>query len=134
MSAAAVVISQFNIKYKQMGYATNVIISIPMAIVFYLLTEKIIINVTSDNKYNDRIQKSFIIGFIIGLFFIALGLTAFNEGSNLENQSLRLAMYEAGGFLILNSVIFSWDDLDDGTKMIILALSIVGLIIYSYGK
>lgn len=116
-----------------MGYAMNVIISIPMAIVFYLLTEKIIINVTSDNKYNDRIQKSFIIGFIIGLFFIALGLTAFNEGSNLENQSLRLAMYGAGGFLILNSVIFSWDDLDDGTKMIILALSIVGLIIYSYG-
>lgn len=117
-----------------MGYIKNILISIPMALIFYLLTEKIITNITSENKYSDKIQKSFIIEFIVGLFFIALGLTAFNVGSNLENQSLRFSMYGAGGFLILNSVIFNWDGLDDGSKMIILSLSVAGLIIYSYNN
>lgn len=115
-----------------MRYIKNVLISIPMAIIFYLLTEKIITNITLENKYSDKIQKSFVIEFIVGLFFITLGLTAFNIGSNLENQSLRFAMYWAGSFLIFNSVIFNWDGLDDGSKMIILGLSIAGLIIYSY--
>lgn len=121
-------------RYYIMGYAINVAVSIPMAVIFYMLTEKLIINVTSENKFNDRVQKSFVIGFVAGLCLIALGLTVFNEGSNLDNQSIQLAMYGAGGFLVMNSVIFSWDELDEGTKMIILGISITGLIIYSYNN
>lgn len=115
-----------------MGYALNVIISIPMAILIYLLTEKIIIKLTTENNFNERVQKSFVFSFIIGLVFIALGMTLFNEESNMDNQSLQFAMYEAGGFLILNSVFFSWDVLDEGTKIIMLCISIAGFIIYSY--
>ena len=117
-----------------MGYALNVAISIPMAIIIYMLTEKLIISLSSENKFNDRIQKSFVLGFIIGLVFIALGLTVFTESSNMDNQSLQLAMYGAGGFLVLNSVFFSWDVLDEGTKIIILGISVTGLIIYSYNN
>ena len=115
-----------------MGYAINVAVSIPMAVIIFMLTEKIIINATADNKFNDRVQKSFVIGFVAGLLLIALGMTVFNEESSFDNQSLQLAMYGAGGFLVMNSVIFSWDDLDEGTKTVILGISISGLIIYSY--
>ncbi|VBB18461.1 hypothetical protein YASMINEVIRUS_924 [Yasminevirus sp. GU-2018] len=115
-----------------MGYAVNVALSIPMAVIVYMLTEKLIISMTADNKFNDKVQKVFVMGFIIGLCFIALGMTVFAKNSNMDNQSLQLAMYIAGGFLVLNSVFFSWDDLDEGTKIVILATSIAGLIIYSY--
>jgi hypothetical protein len=115
-----------------MGYALNVAISIPLAILIYLLTEKIIINLTSENNFNTRVQKSFVFSFITGLVFIALGMTLFSEESNMDNQSLQLAMYEAGAFLVLNSVFFSWDKLDEGVKIIILSVSIAGIIIYSY--
>lgn len=115
-----------------MGYAVNVAISIPMAIIIYMLTTKVIINFTAENKYEDRIQKSFILGFIIGILYIVLGMTIFDENSNMYNQSLQLAMYEAGGFIVVNSVIFSWDDLDEGTKIVILAISMAGMIIYTY--
>jgi hypothetical protein len=117
-----------------MGYAINVALSVPMAIIIYMLTEKLIINLTSENKFHERVQKSFVMGFIIGLVFIALGMTAFNEHSNMDNQSLQLSLYGAGSFLVLNSVFFSWDDLDEGTKIIILGVSISGLIIYSYNN
>lgn len=115
-----------------MGYAINVAISVPMAVIIYMLTDKLIISLTCESKYNERVQKSFVMGFIIGLMYIALGLTIFNEGSNMDNQSLQLAMYGAGGFLVLNSVFFNWDDLDEGTKIVILTISISGLVIYSY--
>lgn len=115
-----------------MGYALNVALSIPMAVIIYMLAEKTIINLTSDDKFNDRVQKSFVFSFIVGLAFIALGMTVFAEGSNMDNQSMQLAMYGAGGFLVLNSVFFSWDVLDEGTKIIILGISVVGFIIYSY--
>lgn len=115
-----------------MGYAINVAISVPLAIMLYLLTEKFVVSLSYDNKFNDKVQKNFVIGFVVGLSFIALGMTVFSQNSNMDNQTLQLAMYMAGVFLVLNSVLFSWDDLDETTKIIILGISATGLIIYSY--
>jgi amino acid transporter len=117
-----------------MGYGVNVALSVPMAFIIYILTEKMIINLTSESKFSERVQKSFIISFIIGLAYIAMGMTIFAENSNMDNQSLQLAMYGSGIFLVMNSVFFSWDDLDEGTKIIILGISISCLIIYSYNN
>lgn len=115
-----------------MGYAINVGLSIPMAIIIYMLTEKLIINLTCNDKYDVRVQKSFVIGFILGLTYITLGLTVFNHGSNMENYSLKMALFLSGGFMVINSVIFNWTDLDDIAKVIILCVSITGLITYTY--
>ncbi len=115
-----------------MGYAINAAISIPLAIIIYMLTEKLIISLTAENKYDVRVQKSFVMGFIIGAMFIVLGLTFFGEQSNMNNQTVQFALYWSGGFLILNSVFFNWDDLDEGTKIIILGIAVASVIIYSY--
>lgn len=115
-----------------MGYALNVALSVPMAIIIYMLTEKLIISLTAENKFNVRVQKSFVMGFIVGLVYIVIGMTIFDEQSNMDNQSMQLAFYSSGAFLILNSVFFSWDDLDEGTKIIILGISMATLVIYSY--
>lgn len=115
-----------------MGFVKNMAISIPMAIIIYMLTEKIIINITSNNIYNDRIQKSFILSFIVGLTYIIIGLTVFSEKSNLDNQALQFAMYMSGLFLIINAVVFNWNNLSDNTKIIILALTTIAFIMYSY--
>lgn len=117
-----------------MGYAMNVALSIPMAIIIYFLTEKLIIGATSENKFMERVQKSFVIGFIIGLAYIALAMNIFGEGKQFDNQALQLAMYGAGGFLVLNSVVINWNVLDEGTKIILLGLMIAGLVVYSFTK
>lgn len=115
-----------------MGYATNIIISIPMAIIIYLLTDKMISSFTSENKFNDRVQKNFVLGFIVGMALIALGMTVFAKGSNMENQAIQFALYLAGGFIVLNAVFFNWDSLDESTKIIVLGIGIAGLAIYTY--
>jgi multisubunit Na+/H+ antiporter MnhB subunit len=115
-----------------MGYAINVGLSIPMAVIIYMLTEKLILHLTCNDKFETRVQKSFIVGFILGLTYITLGLTIFNNGSNMDNYSLKLALFLSGGFMMINSVIFNWTDLDDMAKIIILCVSITGMITYTY--
>lgn len=115
-----------------MGYAINVAMSMPMAVIMYMLTEKIITSMTSDNNFNEKKQKGFVMGFVIGLCFIVIGMTVFGKSSNIHNQTLQLAHYLAGGFLIINSAVFSWDILDDGSKTIILSTGMACMVTYSY--
>lgn len=115
-----------------MGYTTNVALSIPMAIIIYMLTEKLIISTVSEKQFDEKVQSNFIIGFITGLVFIALAMTAFADRGAFDNQSLQLSLYGAGGFMVLNSVFFSWDVLDEKTKMMILAISVTGMVLWSY--
>lgn len=117
-----------------MGYAFDVALSLPMAFIIYILSKKAIISSTVHDKFENRIQKSFIIGFIVGITYIALGMTVFDDMSNLHNKSLQYALFIGGTCLLLNSVLFSWDNLDDTPKILILCISIVGLILYTYQK
>ena len=117
-----------------MSYAKNVGLSLPMAIIIYMLTEKIIINLTSENKFSERVQKSFVISFVIGLCFIAIGMSVLGEKSNIHNQPLQYSFYISGVCLLLNSVFVNWDNLDENTKMLILGISIIGFILYSYAN
>lgn len=115
-----------------MGYTTNVALSIPMGIIIYMLTEKLIIKTGTDQDFDERVQSNFIVGFLTGLVFIALAMTIFADGSQLDNQSLQYALYGAGTFMVLNSVFFSWDLLDETTKIMILGISISGMVLWSY--
>ena len=115
-----------------MGYTTNVALGIPMAIIIYMLTEKIILATVDDKKFADKVQSNFVIGFVTGLTYIALAMTAFAEKGVFDNQALQFAAYGAGAFLVLNSVFFSWDILDEQTKIVILGISIAGLVTWSF--
>jgi hypothetical protein len=115
-----------------MGYTTNVALSIPMGIIIYMLVEKTIINTVADKEFNEKVQTNFIVGFVTGLALIALAMTAFAESGVFDNQTLQLSMYGAGGFMVLNSVFFSWDILDEQTKIMILAITITGLVLWSF--
>jgi hypothetical protein len=115
-----------------MGYTTNVALAIPMAIIIYMLTEKTILAAVADKKFSEKVQTNFVIGFVTGLTYIALAMTAFAYQGVFDNQALQLAMYGAGTFMVLNSVFFSWDILDEQTKIVILGISIAGFVVWSF--
>ena len=115
-----------------MGYLLNVSLSVPMGVIVYLLTEKLILGAIAERNFEEKVQSNFIIGFIVGLAYVALAMSAFAEKGIFDNQSMQLAMYGAGIFLVLNSVFFSWDVLDENTKILILTIAISGLVLWSY--
>ena len=64
--------------------------------------------------------------------YIALAISAFADKGAFDNQSMQYAMFGAGTFLVLNSVFFSWGVLDENTKILILAIAISGLLVWTY--
>lgn len=115
-----------------MTYSINIALSIPMAIIIYMLTEKMIITTVSDKEFGEKTQSNFIIGFVTGLAYIALAMTLFSDKGVFDNQVLQMSLYGAGTFFVLNSLFFSWDVLDEQTKMMLLAISVTGLVLWSY--
>lgn len=111
-----------------MGYALNVGISIPTSIIIYMLTNKILSLMTEENN----IQTKSIITFIISICFIVLGMSIFASNSNIGNQVIQYGLYISGGYMILQTLIFNWDHLDEYTKIIILGIILCGFIYYSY--
>lgn len=115
-----------------MGIAYNIGFSIPIAIIIYLLSEKVITHLTYDDSLDVKIQKNFVIGFLFGLVYFLLGMTVFSEGSDIANDTLKYSFYLSGLFLIINAVIINWDILNEETKMVILGLAFVGSVVLSY--
>ena len=115
-----------------MGYAADVMISIPIAIIIYMLVEKLTIISIENEQFNQKIQKNQIILFIIGLALIGLAYSVFSENSKLNNRSLQYSMYLSGGFLLFNSMILNWDVMDENTKVIILVIMFSGSVVFSY--
>ena len=83
-----------------MGYVSDILIAIPMGVVIYMLVEKLIAGMTADSQFNDKVQKSFVLGFLIGQIMIGLGMTVFADSSDMANRSMRMAMYGAGALWI----------------------------------
>jgi hypothetical protein len=115
-----------------MGFVGNIMMSIPLGTILYILTEKIITFTTTSNNYNDRLQNIFIMGFIIGALYIIVAMTLFNAQSNIYNQTLQLSILGCGILLLLNSVLLNWSDLNEGTKIVMLTVFATSIIIYSY--
>jgi len=118
-----------------MGYAFDVMTSIPIAFILYILSEKIVHTNTKDDKYDISIQKNHIIMFIIGLVFLLLANTIFDEKKKIKslyNRPLQYAMYISGILLLINSMIINWDILNENTKILILMLTLGGCIVLSF--
>jgi hypothetical protein len=115
-----------------MGYALDIALSVPLGILIYILTEKLIAGSTSDNEFNVRVQKSFVVGFIVGMGLIGLGMSVFGKTCKLNNTTIQMGLYGAGFFLVLNSTLINWELLDEGTKILMITIAISGIIVYSY--
>lgn len=118
-----------------MGYAFDVMTSIPIAIILYVLSEKIVRTNITDNRYEKMVQKNFVIMFIIGMVFILLASTLFDEKKKrygIYNRPLQYALYLSGMMALGSSVVVNWDTLDENTKIIILMISLGGCVTMSF--
>lgn len=113
---------------------TSVIIAIPLSLLVYYFTEIVINNAVEEFDYDGRIQNSFIVGFIVGLFYIALAMLTFSEKGKINNRPLEYTMYITGVLLLFNSTFANWSYLSDSTKLfllgIIIAIISAGTFIY----
>jgi putative effector of murein hydrolase len=110
----------------------HIILSIPISILTIYLVTLATEYMTEELKYNDKIQKGFIINFIIGLLLIFLSYSLFSKYKILENNTMKYSTFISGVYFTIISILINWTELENTTKIILMTMSIIVLISYSY--
>lgn len=109
----------------------GIILSIPIGIIYNLIVSKIGNMMTLNSSYKDKIKKNLIVEIIGGI--VALALAYFVFSSNLFNNKIVKWGLIFGGFLLLiYSLVYNWDEIDDFVKLFLFFSAFTGTIIYSY--
>jgi len=115
-----------------MGYFIDVLLSIPIGVLYDLIIQKGIDMVVMDMEYDEKIQKSLIIAFIGSVVGYILALSVFDYGSQYENRAVKYGMFFGATLLMLNSIIFNWTVLSNDTKLILMGFVFVFMVAMAY--
>lgn len=110
-----------------MGYANDIFLSVPLSILFYVLVGKI-----TGSVFQIEPKKRIIIEIIIGLLLIVMGKMYYSKNMSMENETVKTALYGAGGLVIVGNMLIKWDKLDEIAKIITLGAVVCMIITYSY--
>tara|TARA_Y100000780_G_C13589727_1_gene380203 strand:+ start:41 stop:403 length:363 start_codon:yes stop_codon:yes gene_type:complete len=115
-----------------MSKTTIFFLSIPITFALVFLTNKTSEYMVNDLQYNDKIQRAFVINFVIGLILGLLSFILFSKDKIFSNYSLKLATLFTSFIFIVLSVITEWNNLIDTTKIIIVCMYLFVLLSFSY--
>lgn len=109
-----------------MSFIFDSIISLPIGIIYNMIVHEIAELFNEKENYNEKLQKSLLIVF-------GGGLVGFLIGHVLStNRSLKFGMYLGSLLLIAHVVMYNWETMRNDTRIIVMMLSLVVLVWYSY--
>ena len=111
-----------------MGIFIDVVLAVPIGILYNTLIHTICDTFNSDLSYNEKMQKNLIIifvGSIIG------GLIAYY---NEKNRALKYGLYLGSILLFSHAVLYNWAHMHNDTKIIVMAMCFILLIWFTYNN
>lgn len=109
----------------------GIILSIPIGLIYNLIVSKIGNMLTKDTIYADKIRKNLIIEIIGGIVALALAFYVFGT-EYFDNRIVKYGLIFGGFLLLVYSLIYNWDEIDDCIKLFLFLSAFTGTIIYSY--
>lgn len=109
----------------------GLVLSIPIAIIYNLMINKLSNMITNNYAQKNKIQKDLIISIICGILGIAIGYYVFGN-EKIENKIVKYGLMLGGTILLVYSSIYNWNTLEDITKLIFLLGILVFIIFFSY--
>ena len=109
----------------------GIILSIPIGIIYNLIISKIGNMITDNLSCKDKIKKNLIIEIIGGIVALALAYYVFSSGM-FGNKIVKWGLIFGGVILLVYSLIYNWDEIDDYIKLFIFFISFFGITFYSY--
>ena len=95
---------------KSKSVILNVLLAVPIGLLFILFVNKLIEILTHDTVAEARIKKNLIIAFIIGIIGILIAWFIFYK-SKVKNLGVMLGLMLGSIYLMINSLILNWDKL-----------------------
>lgn len=109
--------------------AIDLLIAIPITLLFLLFIYKLIETLTLKNKPDDKVKKTLILAFIFGIISLALGFYVFGK-SGLKNRPIKFGLIVGSLILIFQSLITNWDKLQHDVRLLFIGI-VFGMTIFA---
>ncbi len=103
-----------------------------IGIIYYLIICQISNNLFCENKNIYNSQNSILFLYFGGLIGLFLGSNIFSNNKKLNNSAIKIGLYFGSSFLIFNSMIINWDNMNSQTKLLLLGINFGLIIWFSY--
>ena len=113
-----------------MGVITDLLLAIPIGIIYNMIIHESADILNNKFDYKDRVQKSLLI--ISGGGLIALTIAFFFLSNSFENTAIRYGLFFGSFLLLFHSIVYNWQTMQNDTRIIIMILTLCILIWYSY--
>ena len=109
----------------------DVLISIPISILYIFFIQKLIDLFNRDLVYDDKIKRSIAISFVAVIVGFVLAFKIFSY-KKTYNRIAKYSLIFGSTFIFLNSILYQWPQLASDTKLIIIGISLVSALVLSY--
>jgi len=89
-------------------------------------------NMTGDLEQHDKVQKQFVLNFLFGLVLLCLAFTLFTHDRKISNRIIKLGFIIGSIFLLFNTIILNWHNLDSTSKTCLLCICLSIIMWYAY--
>lgn len=111
---------------------TDIILAIPIGIIFNILAYEVTDILNNNLIYDDKIQSNLVINFMIGLLGFFLGYYIFKKNKKIKNKAIRYGLYFGSSLLIFNTLVYNWNIMTNSVKIIIFITVLTFLVFLSY--
>jgi uncharacterized membrane protein len=115
-----------------MSNIINIILAVPIAIIYNIIIHQLGNIFNNDLMYNDRVQRNLLLSFGGGILAIFSALYLFCNTCKYKNTTMRYGFYLGAILLLLHSLFYNWSSMQSDTKFIIMVVFLSIMIFYSY--
>jgi hypothetical protein len=111
----------------------DVSIAIPIGILYNLMILKFGDIVNENITYKLKIQRNLLLGFIGATFAFLLANFIFGDNKQYKNRAIQYGLWLGSCILLIHVVLYNWNILENDSKLIIIIITFIVLLLYSYG-
>jgi hypothetical protein len=108
------------------------ILSFVVGIVYYIFITQIMLVLSEDMPYLDKLHQILVGCIIFGILGLVIANTILKNTSGIKNGVLRTGVNLGSFFLIFYALVCNWNHVDNATKLTLFGMLFGGIIWYSY--
>lgn len=107
-------------------------ISLMIALVYNMFFHKLGNVLYNDMEFEKRKENTISVIFIAGIVGMSLGYIMCLDDFEYKSATVGTGLKIGGFFLLMSSILNNWTEMDDGLKLIVLGIMMVGSMYYFY--
>lgn len=116
-----------------MKFFVDLMMAIPIGILYNLMVLKLG-DISNENvPYKLKMQRNLLLAFGSAALAFFLAHFVFDESKQFGNRAVKYGLWIGMCILLIHVMLYNWHVLENDTKLIIMIITFVILLLYSYG-